>query len=118
MASARKERSHASPAVAAPGGPLARRAGHPHAHPARQALHLLAPAAPCLVLGRLPGGVGGDLPGEPLRAAAHPAGPAGAGDHPAGLTGVSDDEVIEATVMDRRWQLVLDCLDCERPPFS
>jgi IS5 family transposase len=33
-------------------------------------------------------------------------------------TGVSDDEVIEATVMDRRWQLVLDCLDAERPPFS
>ena len=33
-------------------------------------------------------------------------------------TGVSDDEVIEATVMDRRWQLVLDCLDCEQPPFS
>src|SRR5919205_1431583 len=26
-------------------------------------------------------------------------------------TGVSDDEVIEALVMDRRWQLVLDCLD-------
>ncbi len=33
-------------------------------------------------------------------------------------TGVSDDEVIEATVMDRRWQLVLDCLDADRPPFS
>lgn len=33
-------------------------------------------------------------------------------------TGVSDDEVIEATVMDRRWQLVLDCLDCEHAPFS
>lgn len=33
-------------------------------------------------------------------------------------TGVSDDEVIEATVMDRRWQLVLDCLDCQTPPFS
>ena len=33
-------------------------------------------------------------------------------------TGVGDDEVIEATVMDRRWQLVLDCLDCETPPFS
>jgi hypothetical protein len=32
--------------------------------------------------------------------------------------GVSDDEVIEATVMDRRWQLVLDCLDAEAPPFS
>ncbi len=32
--------------------------------------------------------------------------------------GVSDDEVLEATVMDRRWQLVLDCLDAERPPFS
>lgn len=33
-------------------------------------------------------------------------------------TGVSDDEVIEATGMDRRWQLVLDCLDCEHAPFS
>lgn len=33
-------------------------------------------------------------------------------------TGVSDDEAIEATVMDRRWQLVLDCPDCEEPPFS
>jgi len=33
-------------------------------------------------------------------------------------TGVSDDEVIEATVMDRRWQLVLDCLGAEGPPFS
>ena len=26
---------------------------------------------------------------------------------------VSDDEVIEATVMDRRWLLVLDCLGAE-----
>ncbi len=33
-------------------------------------------------------------------------------------TGVSDDEVIEATVMDRRWQLVLGCLGAEEPPFS
>jgi hypothetical protein len=33
-------------------------------------------------------------------------------------TGVRDDEVMEATVMDRRWQLVLDCLDCEQAPFS
>lgn len=33
-------------------------------------------------------------------------------------TGVSDDEVIEAMVMDRRWQLVLDCLDVEHAPFS
>jgi hypothetical protein len=33
-------------------------------------------------------------------------------------TGVSDDEVIEASTMDRRWQLVLDCLDAEAPPFS
>ncbi len=33
-------------------------------------------------------------------------------------TRVSDDEVIEATVMDRRWQLVLDCLGAEDPPFS
>src|SRR5215472_2910780 len=33
-------------------------------------------------------------------------------------TGVSDDEVIEATLMDRRWQLVLDGLDTEQAPFS
>lgn len=33
-------------------------------------------------------------------------------------TGVSDDAVIEATTMDRRWQLVLDCHDCTEPPFS
>lgn len=33
-------------------------------------------------------------------------------------TGVSDDEVIEATVMDRRWQLVLDCVDTDEAPFS
>ena len=32
--------------------------------------------------------------------------------------GVSDDEVIEALTMDRRWQLVLDCLDCSEAPFS
>ncbi|HEY2305164.1 MAG TPA: transposase, partial [Streptosporangiaceae bacterium] len=33
-------------------------------------------------------------------------------------TGASDDEAIEATVMDRRWQLVLDCMDAQEPPFS
>lgn len=33
-------------------------------------------------------------------------------------TGVSDDEVLEATVMDRRWQYLLDCLDCQTAPFS
>src|SRR5829696_8711256 len=32
--------------------------------------------------------------------------------------GCSDDEVIEATTMDRRWQVVLDCLDASRAPFS
>jgi Transposase domain (DUF772) len=33
-------------------------------------------------------------------------------------TGASDDEVIEACVMDRRWQLVLDCMDHATAPFS
>ena len=33
-------------------------------------------------------------------------------------TGASDDEVIEASVMDRRWQLVLDCLETDEAPFS
>jgi transposase len=32
--------------------------------------------------------------------------------------GCSDDEVVEATTMDRRWQVVLDCLDAQPPPFS
>ena len=33
-------------------------------------------------------------------------------------TGVSDDEVIEASQLDRRWQLVLDCLESEAAPLS
>ena len=33
-------------------------------------------------------------------------------------TGVADDEVIEALVMDRRWQLVLDWLGWEHAPFG
>lgn len=33
-------------------------------------------------------------------------------------TGASDDEVIEASTMDRRWQLVLNCIDSDDPPFS
>lgn len=35
-----------------------------------------------------------------------------------GYMGVSDNEAVEACVMDRRWQLVLDCLDCTEAPFS
>jgi Transposase domain (DUF772) len=33
-------------------------------------------------------------------------------------TGGADDEVIEATTMDRRWPRVRDGLDCDTPPFS
>lgn len=33
-------------------------------------------------------------------------------------THASDDEVIEAAQMDRRWQLVLDCLDTDTAPFG
>jgi hypothetical protein len=33
-------------------------------------------------------------------------------------TGVSDDEAMEAMVMDRRWQLVLESLGADEPPFS
>lgn len=32
--------------------------------------------------------------------------------------GWSDDEVIEATTTDRRWEMVLDCLDADTAPFS
>lgn len=31
---------------------------------------------------------------------------------------VSEDEVMEATTMERRWQMGLDCLDGNTPPFS
>ena len=31
---------------------------------------------------------------------------------------VSDRDAVELPVMDKRWQLVLDCLDAEPPPFS
>jgi hypothetical protein len=33
-------------------------------------------------------------------------------------TGASDDEVIKAQGMDRRWQLVPDCLDAQQPPVA
>lgn len=32
--------------------------------------------------------------------------------------GVSDAEAVELSIVDRRWQLVLDCLDATAPPFS
>src|SRR4029453_6921849 len=32
--------------------------------------------------------------------------------------GASDEEAIESLLMDRRWELVPDCLDCEAPPLS
>src|SRR5271163_196258 len=35
-----------------------------------------------------------------------------------GYVGASDAEAVEFAVMDRRWQMVLDCLDVEEPPFS
>lgn len=31
---------------------------------------------------------------------------------------VSDRDAVELTVMDKRWQMVLDCLGTEQPPFS
>src|SRR5262249_55540516 len=35
-----------------------------------------------------------------------------------GYTGASDAEVVELTVVDLRWQLVLDCLGADEPAFS
>jgi hypothetical protein len=32
--------------------------------------------------------------------------------------GIADAEAVELSVMDRRWQLVLDCLEATEPPFS
>ena len=31
---------------------------------------------------------------------------------------VSDRDAVELTVMDKRWQMVLDCLGTDQPPFS
>src|SRR6266516_5760549 len=35
-----------------------------------------------------------------------------------GYLGMSDSDAVEATVLDLRWQLVLDCLGATEPPFS
>jgi hypothetical protein len=35
-----------------------------------------------------------------------------------GYVGASDAEAVEFAIMDRRWQMVLDCLDADEPPFS
>jgi hypothetical protein len=35
-----------------------------------------------------------------------------------GYVGASDAEAVELSVMDRRGQMVLDCMDAEEPPFS
>ncbi len=35
-----------------------------------------------------------------------------------GYVGASDAEAVEFAVIDRRWQMVLDCLDVDEPPFS
>jgi hypothetical protein len=35
-----------------------------------------------------------------------------------GYLGVSDAEAVELSVVDRRWKLVLDCLEATEPPFS
>lgn len=35
-----------------------------------------------------------------------------------GYVGASDAEAVELTIMDLRWQMVLDCLGCEEPLFS
>ena len=35
-----------------------------------------------------------------------------------GYTGVSDSEVVELTIVDLRWQMVLDCLGSDRSAFS
>ena len=35
-----------------------------------------------------------------------------------GYVGASDAEAVEMTVVDRRWQLVLDCLGADKPAFS
>ena len=35
-----------------------------------------------------------------------------------GYLRVSDAEAVELTVVDRRWQMVLGCLDAQEPPFS
>src|SRR5580704_8355859 len=35
-----------------------------------------------------------------------------------GYVGASDAEAVELVVMDRRWQMVLDCLNADEPLFS
>lgn len=35
-----------------------------------------------------------------------------------GYFGISDGDAVDASVLDARWQMVLDCLGAEEPPFS
>lgn len=35
-----------------------------------------------------------------------------------GHVGASDAEAVELAMVDLRWQMVLDCLGCDAPPFS
>lgn len=65
---------------------------------------------------------------QATRAAAYSAAPGGKEPVEAGLLAlapllqgychVGDRDAVELTVMDKRWQMVLDCLGAEQPPFS
>ena len=65
----------------------------------------------------LPGGAGGGYTDSPEGQPPVSPGAAGVGDDPASLHGRRDDEVVEATVMDRRWQWSWTVW-MSTPPFS
>ena len=98
-------------------GAVAGGAGGDQGGAAGEAVRVLGPA-PDELLTTVPGRAGGDVCGRAAGPAAGVAGAVGPGHDSASLYGGSDDEVIEATVMDRRWQLVLDCMGADEPPFS
>jgi len=113
--------SGASRGVAAAGGVLAAGGRGDQAGQARQAVCVVAGAPSRAVGRRLPSRArpdvcrqaGGQPPVPPVAPAQ-----LGLATILQAYTGASDDEVLEAMVMDRRWQLVVDCMDHAQAPFS
>jgi hypothetical protein len=111
--------AHASTALASAGRTHARRTGGNEPHQKGEAVRLLAHPPPRAVYQTVPRRTERDLPRQLAGPTSHTAAARLAlATILQAYTGVSDDEAIEASMMNRRWQLVLDCLDADEPPFS
>jgi hypothetical protein len=109
---------HATFRLAASSSTFRARRTHCPTDTTSQVICVPPPPSARIVRENIPTGTGESLPAQQAWASAYRSRTNRPGDHSASVHGVSDDEVIEATLMDRRWQLVLDCLDTDQAPFS